>query len=79
MPITIRGRENGPYMIAGEAEYVSIDGEVQVTQGKVVSLCRCGGSCNKPLCDGSHRRIGFQAPLVELTLTEVETPQVQAG
>jgi CDGSH-type Zn-finger protein len=25
-----------------------------------IFLCRCGGSSNKPFCDGTHKRNGFQ-------------------
>ncbi|MGW8251099.1 MAG: CDGSH iron-sulfur domain-containing protein, partial [Anaerolineales bacterium] len=35
---------------------VEIEGETRAT------LCRCGGSQNKPFCDNSHRIKGFQAP-----------------
>ena len=35
--LSIRGRENGPYMIEAKVRYIDADGEEQVTRGKTVS------------------------------------------
>ena len=32
-----------------------------IRQDKVVALCRCGQSADKPFCDGTHKRVGFEA------------------
>ena len=37
-------------------------------KGQRVALCRCGASQHNPLCDGSHRRIGFRAAGYRLEL-----------
>lgn len=50
--------EDGPYMVEGALEVVRADGAVVSTEGKVF-LCRCGGSGNKPFCDGTHKKNGF--------------------
>jgi len=44
-------------------EMVDADGNKYDLTGKTsFALCRCGGSANKPFCDGSHKTNGFQAP-----------------
>jgi CDGSH-type Zn-finger protein len=59
---TIRAIPNGPYRLTGPAKVIDPQGnEIVVPEGQGVSLCRCGGSVNKPYCDGTHSRIGFQA------------------
>ena len=50
---------NGPICIHEECQIKYSDGKAELKKGKVF-LCRCGGSSNKPYCDGSHRRNGFQ-------------------
>jgi len=65
-------RPNGPYKVEGNIPLVrksqivseygeplnwKVDGEIQVESPYF--LCRCGGSQDKPFCDGTHKRIGF--------------------
>ncbi len=59
---TIRVIPNGPYRVEGPVKIIDPAGnEILVEEGRAVSLCRCGGSVNKPYCDRTHTRIGFQA------------------
>jgi CDGSH-type Zn-finger protein/uncharacterized Fe-S cluster protein YjdI len=51
---------DGPVRVEGAFEVHSADGQT-VYRGNRASLCRCGGSANKPFCDGTHSRLGFQA------------------
>ena len=52
---------NGPYSVSASPGAVSLRREngVALEAGVKVSLCRCGGSGNKPFCDGTHRKNGF--------------------
>ena len=58
----IRALENGPYVIQGAVRLLDADGNVwDIADKPSISLCRCGGSENKPFCDGTHKEIGFDA------------------
>jgi CDGSH-type Zn-finger protein len=62
--VKITVRKNGPYRVEapeGSIDLVDADGNKFDLTGKpAFSLCRCGGSVNKPFCDGTHSKIGFQ-------------------
>lgn len=52
---------NGPLRIEGEVTVKDSEGTTYDLKGRTAfSLCRCGHSANKPFCDGSHKREGFQ-------------------
>lgn len=70
MRITVT--ENGPYLVNGSVPMArqtivaDEDGNsIEWQQGEefetkaTCALCRCGHSANKPYCDGSHARVGF--------------------
>ncbi len=51
--------KNGPILIKNECHIKYSDGTEEVKQGKT-ALCRCGASSNKPYCDGTHGKVGFE-------------------
>ena len=50
--------KGGPYLVKGKFVFVGADGKEETKEGSI-ALCRCGASNNKPFCDGTHRKIGF--------------------
>ncbi len=52
--------KNGPLLLAGNVEVISGTGRT-INRMQKCALCRCGGSKNKPFCDGTHTKIGFTA------------------
>lgn len=58
--ITIKPTHNGSLKVVGNLEICSGTGRT-IDRTQEVYLCRCGGSSNKPFCDGTHKKNGFQA------------------
>lgn len=57
---TIKTVDNGPIQIKGDFQVVDHEGTVYETR-RTAFLCRCGHSATKPFCDGTHKKIGFDA------------------
>jgi CDGSH-type Zn-finger protein/uncharacterized Fe-S cluster protein YjdI len=57
--LTIQPGKNGPLHVSGNLTIVAGSGRER-WRGAETWLCRCGQSKNKPFCDGSHRKVGFQ-------------------
>jgi len=53
---------NGSVRLEGDFTIHDAEGkEFGLAGRKVISLCRCGHSENKPFCDGAHKRVGFES------------------
>ncbi|HEY4900747.1 MAG TPA: CDGSH iron-sulfur domain-containing protein [Terriglobales bacterium] len=77
--VKITVRRNGPFRVEapeGSVELVDADGTPYDLTGKpAFSLCRCGGSVNKPFCDGTHSKIGFQAAEAAVKKVDEAAPE----
>ncbi|MEO1992527.1 MAG: CDGSH iron-sulfur domain-containing protein [Pirellulales bacterium] len=71
--ITIRCRENGPFVVEMPEQGSGNPVILRVTDAlgqpfaitnkkkRAVALCRCGQSGQRPFCDGTHKSCGFEA------------------
>ncbi len=55
---SIEPTKNGPYRVLNLKKLKNSRGET-IEARDAMFICRCGGSNNKPFCDGTHARKGF--------------------
>jgi CDGSH-type Zn-finger protein len=58
LPRAVGVVDDGPLYVTGGVAVSRADGQPFETRNRV-TLCRCGRSAIKPLCDGSHAKVGF--------------------
>jgi CDGSH-type Zn-finger protein len=66
----------GPTKLRGDFVLIGEDGVAR--HETRLALCRCGGSANRPFCDGTHVKIGF-ADDGALRAPERRAPAAPAG
>jgi CDGSH-type Zn-finger protein len=60
--VTVTPYRDGPYLIRGDFVLQDQEGNELPRERRTIALCRCGKSRIRPLCDGTHKLIGFEAP-----------------
>ena len=76
MATTVKVFNNGPLRIEGDFTICDANGNEFGLGGRTaLALCRCGLSENKPFCDGTHGRQGFQS---EVGARELPPPKPKA-
>jgi CDGSH-type Zn-finger protein len=71
--VVITPYRDGPLLVRGPFRLRDQAGNDIVVERATVALCRCGKSRLRPLCDGSHKLIGFRAP------SELESDRSRKG
>ncbi len=59
----IRVTKNGPLIVEGNCTLIEWTDKETAINGRF-ALCRCGASKNKPFCDGTHIKIGFDDSII---------------
>lgn len=86
--IRVKVSKNGPYLVSGAIpifkQTIIADAEGTATQWLVgdmhplrenCALCRCGHSKNKPFCDGTHGKVGFDGTETASQESYVDQPE----
>ena len=60
---SIKPAPDGPYLVKNLQRFSNRKGAIEAPA--TMALCRCGGSDNKPFCDGTHAGIGFSSAKLE--------------
>jgi uncharacterized Fe-S cluster protein YjdI/CDGSH-type Zn-finger protein len=58
--VTITVEKDGPIYVNGPMPMFDGAGNRYEDAGTRYALCRCGGSGNRPYCDGTHASMGFE-------------------
>jgi CDGSH-type Zn-finger protein len=61
--VIITPYRDGPLLVRGPIRLMDAAGDEIPRDRDPIALCRCGKSARKPFCDGTHKLVGFRAPL----------------
>ncbi len=68
--VTLTAYRDGPMLVRGSCAILDQDGRALDRRTRAVALCRCGKSRLLPLCDGTHKLVGFRAPAERIVIDD---------